>query len=223
MNKLHSLLIKLALLMLIMMSCITLQAKIFTVNPLVKSILIPGWGQLSQGKSYGYVMLTSETLFWSTYFYSQTEQTLKDRASYEYALKFAHVNPGDYSSQYYRDLSKYNSSGFDAGGYNAMVRQTAIELFQYDPVAQQAYIDDNKYPDEMSWNWDSYTLRKKYSTQRKEILDLKDQAQVFTGLLIANHIISGIDMLRQRKHWNNVHPSIQYYKDTPILHLNIEF
>lgn len=211
------------LISLFLLGSITLQAKVFTVNPLLKSILIPGWGQLSQGHSYGYVMLTSETLFWSTYLYNKNEQDLKDRSSYEYALKFAHINPADYSAQYYRDLSKYNSSGFDAGGYNAMIRQTAIELFQYDPIAQQAYIDENKYTDEMSWGWDNDTLRKKYGTQRKEILDLKDQAQVFTGLLIANHIISGIDMLRQRKHWNNVHPSIQYYRNTPVLHLNIEF
>lgn len=223
MFKYHQVHLKLSLIALIILGSLSLPAKIMTINPFLKSALIPGWGQLSLGSNYGYAMLTSETLFWSTYLYNKNEQTLKTNNSYDYALRFAHINPGKYSSEYYRDMTKFNSSGFDAGGFNAFVRQTAIELYQYDPVAQQAYIDENKYSDELNWAWDSTQHRAKYSGMRKDILELKDQAQIFTGLIIANHVISGIDMLRQRKKWNNVHSSIQYYRKTPTLNVNIEF
>lgn len=201
----------------------TIYAKSFELNPVLKSAILPGWGQLSIDNSYGYAMLTGEVLFWSAYIYSTTEQNLKDQQSYEYALKFAHVNPGKYSEQYYRDLSKFDSSGYSAGGYNAMVRQTAIDLYPYDLVLQQDYIDENAIPDEMAWQWDTYQQRKKYSSLRKDILELKDQAQVITGIIIANHIISSIDMLRLRKHWKNVNPSIRYYRNTPILNFDIQF
>jgi len=202
---------------------ITLSAKPFEISPVLKSAILPGWGQLSIDNSYGYAMLTGEVLFWSAYFYSTTEQNLKDQQSYEYALKFAHVNPGKYSEQYYRDLTKFDSSGYSAGGYNANVRQTAIDLYPYDLVLQQDYIDENAIPDEMAWQWDTYQQRKKYSSLRKDILELKDQAQVITGIIIANHIISSIDMLRLRKHWKNVNPSIRYYRKTPILNFDIQF
>lgn len=219
-NKYHS---KSAIIILFLLCSIAIQAKGLTINPFLKSALIPGWGQLSTGNNYGYGMLASEAMFWAAYLYNDNEQDLREKASYDYALKYSHINPGKYPAQYYRDLSKFDSSGFDAGGYNAMVRQTAIDMFPYDPDGQQAYIDENMYPDAMSWQWDSYQLRKKYSGKRKDILELKDQAQLFTGIIIANHIISGIDMLRQRKHWNNVHPSLQYYDNTPVLNLLIEF
>ena len=198
-------------------------AKSFRINPLLKSALIPGWGQVSIDRNYGYAMMTTEVLFWSTLFYHNTEQKLKDKESYEFALKFAHINPDSYSSQYYRDLAKYNSSGLEAGGYNAMVRQTAINLYPDNYAMQQAYFDENSIPDEMAWSWDSYQLRKEFSTTRKEILELKDRAQLITGLLIANHVLSSIDMLRLKKHWQNVHPSFTLYKDTPIFNLTVEF
>lgn len=207
--------------------CLTIasgvSAKQLTISPLLKSAILPGWGQISIDRSYGYGMITSEVLFWSAYFYNINEQQLKDRQSYEYALKFAHINPGEYSDQYYRYLSKYDTSGFSAGGFNAMVRSTALSLYPDDLTAQQAYIEENAIPDAMAWQWDDFTLRRKYSTMRRDILELKDQAQIITGLLIANHIISSIDMLRLKKHWKNVHPSFQFYRNTPVLNLQVDF
>jgi hypothetical protein len=198
-------------------------AKPLHINPFLKSVLIPGWGQLSMDKNYGYGMLTSEVLLWTTRFYTNNEQTLRDKDSYQFALKFAHLNPGKYSDQYYRDLARYNSSGFDAGGYNANVRADAIELYPYNPEAQQQYIDENSYQAAQSWQWDDYRLRKKYSTKRKEILELNDQAKLITGIIIANHLVSGIDMLRQKRNWHNATPSIGYYKNSPTLNLSLEF
>jgi len=207
----------------VMLTVQSLSAKPFSVNPLLKSALVPGWGQVSIDRNYGYGMITSEVLLWSALFYHNTEQDLKDQESYEFALKFAHINPGSYSSQYYRDLAKYDTSGFEAGGYNAMVRQTAINLYPDNYAMQQAYIDEHAIPDEMAWTWDSYQLRKTYSTTRKEILELKDRAQLITGLIIANHVLSSIDMLRLKKHWGTVQPSFSLYRDTPVLNLRVDF
>jgi hypothetical protein len=201
----------------------SLTAKKFIISPLLKSAVLPGWGQVSIDRSYGYAFLTGEALSWSAYYYAKTEQKLKGRASYEYALEFAHVNPGNYSDQYYRDLAKYNSSGYETGGYNAMVRQAALNLPNATLEEQQAYIDAHAIPDDMAWNWDSTNFRKKYTALRNDILVLKDQAQIMTGVLIANHLVSTIDILRLKKHWKNVQPSVQYYKNTAFLNLSVGF
>jgi hypothetical protein len=219
----HKTILILVITLMLLFSYCILSATPYVISPLLKSALLPGWGQLSIDRSYGYGMLTSEALIWSSYFYNSNEQKLKDRQSYEHALKFAHINPGDYPSQYYRDLAKYDTSGFSAGGYNAMIRTTAQSLFPDNLAAQQQYIDANAIPDEMSWQWDDFTYRRKYASMRNQILELKDQAQIITGLVIANHLISTIDMLRLRKHWANVHTSVQYYRNTPVLNLCIDF
>ncbi len=212
-----------AVFLILMVSIQPLQAGKLTPSPLLKSALIPGWGQLTLDKNYGYGMLAGEVMIWSAYFYNSNEQDLRDRSAYEYALKFAHINPGDYPAQYFKNLSKYDTSGYEAGGYNAYVRQTALDLFPSDPIQQQAYIDANAIPDEQAWTWDSYTYRRNYSTMRKDILELKDQAQLITGLIIANHIISSIDMLRLKKKWGSVQTSLRYYKKSPALFFSADF
>jgi hypothetical protein len=223
MHTFHKASLLITITVLIILSSSFLSAKPYVISPLLKSALLPGWGQLSLDRSYGYGMLVSETLIWSADFYNSNEQKLKDRQSYEHALKFAHINPGNYDSQYYRDLARYDTSGFSAGGYNAMIRTTAQNLYPDNLAAQQQYIDINAMPDAMSWQWDDFTYRKKYASMRNQILDLKDKAQIITGLLIANHLISTIDMLRLRKHWSNVHTSVQYYRNTPTLNFSIDF
>lgn len=199
-----------------------LDSQVISLNPVIKSALIPGWGQLSIDRSYGIGLLASEVLLWSSFIYNANEQNLKDRESYEFALKYAHINPGEYSSQYFRDLSKYDSSGFEAGGYNAMVRQTAIDLYPDDQFAQQVYINDNSISDQLSWQWDNFQLRKNYSTMRKDILEYKDRVQVLTGVIMANHLISTIDILRLRPHWKKIKPQVQYYRNSPSFFVTIE-
>ena len=77
-----------------------------------------------------------------------------------------------------------------------MIRQQAIEHFPGDSQAQQEYIDSNIYSDEMAWNWDSSADRGNYSKMRIRTQDLKDYAKIATGIMIFNHLVSGIDILR---------------------------
>ncbi len=212
------------LITLIILCCIvTITAKEMTINPFVKSVLVPGWGQLSLDKSYGYAMLGSELALWSLLYYYTQEEKLRDRESYEYALNFAHIRPGEYSDQYFRDLAKFNSSSFDTGGYNAEIRNIAISLYPGDPLLQQQYIEQHIYSENMSWNWDSQQHRRKFSSKRHDMLELQDKAKVMTGIIIANHIISAIDILRQKSRWNNVTPYLDYSKKTVQLKVNITF
>lgn len=187
----------------------------------LQSLAVPGLSQVRSGRDYGYAMLAAEAGIISGIFFLNAEENLKAQEYYEYALKFAHIQPGDYPDQFFRDLSRYDSSGFEAGGYNADVRQTAMQLYPDDPIAQQIYIDENIYPEDYAWNWDSSESRGSYSEIRIQTQDLRDYASMAIGVLIVNHLISGIDALLQKPDNSQVYLDI---KDrNPMLMLSLEW
>lgn len=190
---------------------------------LVQSLAVPGLSQVRNGRNYGYGMLAAEASIISSLLYLNQESKLKTRDSYEYALKFAHLEPGEYNDRFFRDLSRYNSNGFEAGGFNATIREEAIRLFPHDPAQQQIYIEENMYSDAFGWNWDSVDNRGEYVQTRTQAQDLQDYGMLAVGVLIVNHLISGIDVLR----YNAKDRQAQVYLDikdrSPMLKLNFEW
>jgi len=189
----------------------------------LKSLALPGWGQLSIDRQYGYAMMAGEALAWMSIYYFYREADIKEREAYEYALKFAHIQPGSYTNDYFSDLSRYNSSGFEAGGYNAMIRQRAMELHPNDPLAQQQYIDANIYGVELGWNWDSVDHRREYNDIRIQMRNSEDFIGVFTGVLIFNHLISAVDILRIHSNQSRAQAYMAMKDQTPILNLKVSF
>lgn len=183
----------------------------------IQSLAVPGLSQIRADRDYGYAMLAAEVGIISTMWFLNTEEKLKEREFYEYALKYAHIAPGSYEDQYYRMLSRYNSSGFEAGGYNAMIRERAMEIYPNDPLQQQTYIDNNSIPDDQSWAWDSAENRGAYSKIRIHTQDLRDYSLMAVGVLIANHLISGIDVLRYFSESKRSQFSMKLYNGNPML------
>lgn len=189
----------------------------------LKSLVVPGLSQVSEGRNYGYAMMVSEISIIGGMMYLNSEEKLKARESYEYALKFAHIRPGGYEESYFRDLSRYNSGGFDADGFNARVRRDAMNLYPHDPVAQQQYIDSHAYPEDMYWNWDSAQKRASYSKIRIKTQDLRDFGQIAVGVLLVNHLISGIDVLRYDSEGRRSQVYMSMKGKQPILNLSVSF
>jgi len=189
----------------------------------LKSLVVPGLSQVSSGRAYGYAMMLSEVSIIGGMLYLNSEEKLKARESYEYALKYAHIRPGTYSESYFRDLSRYNNGGFDADGYNARVRRDAMSLYPHDPVAQQQYIDERAYPEDMYWSWDTPDKRASYSKIRIKTQDLRDFGQIAVGVLLVNHLISGIDVLRYNSEGRRSHVYMSVKDQTPHLNLSIKF
>lgn len=184
----------------------------------LRALAVPGWSQIASGHNYGYAMVASELGIIGSLMYFGNESDVLKQDSYEYAVKFAHLNPGYYDSKFYNNLSRYESSGFDANGYNAMVRQTAMTMFPYDASAQQSYIDENGYFENKYWSWDSPSDRSQYDKLRNKSQDYEDYASVTAGVLILNHLISGVDYLlfsERDKEKANVYMSVK--DNEPIL------
>ncbi|HRX76123.1 MAG TPA: hypothetical protein P5342_01590 [Candidatus Cloacimonadota bacterium] len=159
------------------------------------SLAVPGFSQISNGRNHGYAMMAAEaTLIGSMLYLSSESELLRDE-SYTYALKFAQLQPGDYDAEFLQNLGKFNSSGFDADGYNASVRREALSLYPYDPDQQQSYIDEYSYSDDQYWRWQSQGNRSRYNKMRNDANDLESYGKLAVGIMIMNHIASGIDAL----------------------------
>jgi len=192
------------------------------VPPVIKSIILPGWGEVSQGYNRGYAKIIADVALWTGFFYYSEESDLLTDKAFNYAVRFAGIPNMAHDTQYLTDIGKYNHSGFDARGYNAMVVATANARYQTDSVARQDYIDENMYQDDMAWQWSATDRRSKYTTYRKKSLDYDDYASLAAGLLIVNRLASCIDLLIIRQH--NLKTSVSMYDyQTPMLNISIAY
>ena len=196
-----------------------------TRKHMLRSAIIPGWGELTAGNKTGLVFLASEVILLSTRFYFLEEADLKGKASYNYAVKYAHIDPNiDLTDEYYYHMSRYMSSGFDAGGYNAYIVEIAKTKFPDDPQAQTDYIEENKYSEDDYWGWDDKEKRNDYSILRKRITQYGDYAKAITGAVIANHIISALNAFRVSSRLKNLNAQIQFDSNmNPIFTLQYKF
>lgn len=187
------------------------------------SLAIPGLSQVKNGRNFGYALMAAEAALIGGQLYFNSEAKLSRDESYTYALKFAHVNPGNYDSAFYKNLGKYDSSGFDALGYNAYIRERALSLYPGDPISQQQYIDEYAYGDDKYWNWDSGEHKSTYNGMRNDALDYESYAKLALGVTILNHLISGIDVLRAGSQDSKAQFSVDILENVPVLKLSVKF
>ena len=190
-----------------------------------RSLLIPGWGELSQRNYSGYVFLTSELLMWFSRYYYLEEADLKEKASFNYAVKFANIDPNqDYSNEYFSHLKKYDSSGYETGGYNAHIVELAKNLYPDDLEAQTEYINANAYSDEYFWQWDDDAKQHEYAILRKRIIQYNDYAKTLVGAILVNHLISAINSMRINSKLKRLRAGIEFNSNmNPIISLKYKF
>jgi len=189
-----------SVLFLLLAFCSVLSAGDVGKKEFFKSLVLPGWGEVSSNHSSGYFFIASEALIWSSKFYCKQEQNLKDEQSYLQALKYAHINRDvSFDETYIELLKRYNSSGFESGGYNEQVLKQAVELFPDSKEDQDLYIETHKIPDEKAWNWDDRYKRHDFAVMRKRILQYSNYLKISTGLLLANRLFSLINLTRINK------------------------
>ncbi|MCB5259090.1 MAG: hypothetical protein PHN71_03195 [Candidatus Cloacimonetes bacterium] len=187
------------------------------------SLLIPGYTQVKNGRTYGYALVAAEALVIGSQLYLKSEANLLKEESYVYAVKYAHINPGDYDQEFLKNLGKYNSSGYDALGYNAAVRAEAMRLYSADPIQQQQYIDDHAYLDDKYFSWETESDRSQYNQMRNKAQDFESFAKLALGVTILNHLISGIDVLRYNAQERRANFSVDVRHNVPQVKLSVKF
>jgi hypothetical protein len=163
----------------------------------LKSAILPGWGELSNNHRSGYAFMTAEFMLWFSKYYFSNESKLYDKASTLYAIKYAHINASmSYDEEYYDNLRRFLSSGYESGGYNADVVLKAKYIYPDDLIKQQEYILANIYEDDFFWQWDDKDKQRDYKIMRKRITQHSDYSKSVTGFIILNHLASAFNSTR---------------------------
>ncbi len=213
------------ILLLLTIASLMIAKEINTKTYMLRSALIPGWGELAADNKTGLIFLASEVILLSSCFYFLEEADLKEKSSFNYAVKYAHIDPNiDITDEYYYHMSRYSSSGFNTGGYNAYIVEIAKARYPDDPEAQTQYIEENSYSDDEYWGWDDEDKQNNYSILRKRITQYGDYAKALTGAVIANHIISALNAFRISSHLKNLNAQVQFDSNmNPVFTLQYNF
>jgi hypothetical protein len=162
----------------------------------LKSAIIPGWGELSQGENSGYFFLVAEIALWASKIYFDTESDLKLRQSSDFASNRANLSKTDLDLSTWKIVERYDRSGFDLGGYNAMIVSRAMERHPDSPELQTQFILDNKLDDSISWDWVDRENRRQFRIMRRDSMIYTDYALAVSGVIIVNHAISFFNSIR---------------------------
>jgi len=151
---------------------------------LLKSMLLPGWGEHSLNyHKRGFALNSSELLFWVgyatlLYFGDSAEQDMQ-----AYAATHAGIDPRGKDIYYFTDIGNYNN------------------LYEYNDQKLRYRQYTSLYPDtdEYFWAWDSDASRKKFDGLRYDSQQLLHLASFALGGLIVNRIVSMIDVIALTK------------------------
>ena len=186
----------------------------------LRSLLLPGSGQLAQGRRRGWAFVGIELIGLAAYLdRGRDARDLRDQYR-----DFAWVNgrvqgalriDGDFD--YYEALSKWDRSGafdsdsgvggvqpeVDPSAFNGLIWLRATGIFSVDPSAGPgdarydralAYYNERAYGTQFLWDWTGVPgSRSAYAALIQSSDDRFRQASHALGLVLVNHLVSAID------------------------------
>ena len=171
------------------------------LNPVIKSLLLPGWGQKTLGKKkrarvYNYF----ESGLILTVVGSSTFSNIKIKNYIAFASEHAAISSSEKNHKYWVDIGNYDS------------------ITDYNDEHLRNREMDDLYPDDKkwSWDWDTDANRKAFEKERISSDQLKLAATFGIGALLVNHIVSAIDVLYLKRVIADGELSIKPYQDLEI-------
>ena len=155
-----------------------LKGESFELNPILKSALIPGWGEtvLDNNKRARFFS-TIELSLWTTCLATYTFSYHQMLQYQSFAIEHAGVDARDKNHRYWVDI----------GNYIDMEHHNSEHL-------RWRYIDE-LYSETDAWNWDTRINMKKFESMRIRSDMLAKTGEYIIGGIVMNHILSAIDSL----------------------------
>ena len=179
-----------------------------SLDPVIKSFLVPGWGQnelgyKSRSKKYIYVEVG---ILLSLYTSSKYSNEIK-RNYIAYAAKHADVVTDGKDREYWVDIGNFNT----LNDYNS-------EHLRNREVGE-LYPQTKKW----SWNWDTSKNRKYFESRRIQSDKMKLFSTFTIGGLFLNHFVSSIDALYLKRLSTSKSFSIKPYIDKNEMMMGYKF
>jgi len=194
----------------------------------LRSAIIPGWGELSMGHNSGYIFLASEVALWSSRVYMQQESDLMMRRSRQFAYNQANLRShDDIDERVWTLMQRFDSSGFEVGGYMASVVAEAMERHPNNPQEQTRFILERQLDEGVHWDWGSRETRSEFRRMIRDSGHFDDYTLAVGGVIIVNHIISFFNAMRIANA-QNASNNVQIYTNvdrdmTRWVNLNLRF
>jgi len=147
---------------------------------LLKSLVLPGWGEHSLGystRAYGFN--GTELLGWISYAVLQVYARGLEQNMITFAVKHAGIEPSGKDDAYLTDIGNYQN------------------IYEYNDQKLRYRQTDLVYPDteEYYWAWDSEKYRKRFDDKRYNTALMYRNASFALTALVVNRIISVIDVI----------------------------
>ena len=150
------------------------------LSPIVKSFLLPGWGEYALEKpNRGRIFILSETALWTSFAGALIVSNNYTDLFQAYAADYAGVETSGKDRQFWVDVGNYES----LNGHN----EEHLRFRDYDAI----------YPmnSEWHWEWTSEEKRLQYRDYRVASDTWNLGAKFIAGSIVINHIVSAIDAL----------------------------
>jgi len=171
------------------------------LDPVIKSILLPGWGQKALGrKKRARVYNYFESGLILTIVGSSTFSNITIKNYIAFASEHAAISSSEKNHKYWVDIGNYDS------------------ITDYNDEHLRNREMDDLYPDDKKWNWDwdSDANRKAFEKKRISSDQLKLAATFGIGALVVNHIVSAIDVLYLKRVIADGELSVKPYQNLEI-------
>ena len=182
------------------------------LSPIVKSFLLPGWGEYTLEKpNRGRIFILSETALWTSFAGALIVSNNYTDLFQAYAADYAGVETNGKDRQFWVDVGNYES----LDGHN----EEHLRFRDYDAI----------YPmnSEWHWEWTSEEKRLQYRDYRVASDTWNLGAKFIAGSIVINHIVSAIDALYLQRISQieavSMQPMINMENDYSGLALSIQF
>ena len=146
---------------------------------LLRSALVPGWGELRLGEEKrAKVLLISELAIWTSFFMGKnfSDSFIDEYEAMAVLNAGADIRGKEYS--YILNLSNYDT----------------MDLYNHDMDLQRNW--DKKYSSSSyDWNWDSQSNRFKFNDLRKKSITYQQISEFAIAGMIINRLLSVIDVI----------------------------
>ena len=145
------------------------------------SLILPGSGEYYAGsRKMAAIFLGSEAMLWSVFFAFRTYGNWKEDDYQKLAVAHAGVDAWGKDYDYYIAVENYDT------------------IYEYNQAKLKERNLRDMYPEDEAhhWDWDSETSRKRFKELRIASDGAFRNAIYVVGVIVVNHIVSGIDALR---------------------------
>lgn len=159
------------------------------------SLLLPGLGDYYLGhKTRAKAFFIAEAAIWTSFIVFEVQGHLREDGYKDFATTFGGVTGSDYSDDYYRILSQYNS----LQEYEEAIKKDGrYELYpDAGYTALQNYYLSQRISDVEPWQWPSDEKRREYRSIRKGSRQAYRRAMYSVASGVANRIVSSLFALK---------------------------